>query len=667
LGALQQIYGSPSIGFDGKGNLYVARTQVYVEYIAHCCEVPHFTAYLDKLAADDHHLLWTRVLTEVISPALAVDAQGNAYVGAGGSVTKFDPNGVILWNIPISASPSALAVDDHGFVYATGTAGASFQTTPGSYKPTIGEAKCADYQGKSIPCTDAFVTKVRPDGSGLVYATLLGGTGNDAGTSIKADSSGNAYVVGGTASADFPVTPDAFESAYQGGGDAFFVKLDPLGKNLVYATILGGSGQDTAADITFDQLGGVVIVGSTASTDFPTTPGAYQSTFTTGGGFADISFVARFNSENAATLSSYLVAPGAGHVAASLDGRLFVSLSRFHVSAAMEGWRVTTCAANGLVVQVDEATGSPLAYQPVNGVDFALALAIDPQGMVAVAAGAILAYPFAGAPPSSNAVYISIYDFTQPDKPAVACIANAAYYRYDSDHIVSPGEIVTIRGTRLGPTETVFGEPDQAGDLPRELAGTRVSVGNLQLILLSVQERQITAMVPYDTPLGATAIQIERPDGVIGPVPWWVASATPALFTDSGSGTGPVAAINEDGTLNSGSNPARRGSVVTLFATGFGTLTSTTPDITPLAGPWPPLAETHTLYIAGDAPNNAAGMEIVYAGPAPGQPSGLIQINARVPPNAHAGTPGIRFVFSPSGSSDILTWYSPDGVTIAVQ
>ena len=91
---------------------------------------------------------------------------------------------------------------------------------------------------------DAFVVKLNTAGSGLVYATFLGGSSGDVGNGIAVDWAGNVYVSGYTYSNDFPTTPDAFDTSFNGGPDAFVVKLNPAGSGLVYATFLGGSDAD---------------------------------------------------------------------------------------------------------------------------------------------------------------------------------------------------------------------------------------------------------------------------------------------------------------------------------------------------------------------------------------------------------------------------------------
>ena len=131
---------------------------------------------------------------------------------------------------------------------------------------------------------DAFVTKLNPAGSALVYSTYLGGLGLDTGTAIAVDSAGNAFVTGNTASSTFPLI-NALQSTKSGPYDAFAAEINPGGSALTLSTYLGGSGSDGGTGIKVDSAGGVLIVGQTTSTDFPLI-NAYQSFgLTEGNGF----------------------------------------------------------------------------------------------------------------------------------------------------------------------------------------------------------------------------------------------------------------------------------------------------------------------------------------------------------------------------------------------
>ena len=111
---------------------------------------------------------------------------------------------------------------------------------------------------------DVFVAKFNPTGTALVYATYIGGSGDDRGQSIAVDSSGNAVVVGFTTSADFPVT-NALQTNLAGGYDIFVTKLSPDGATRLFSSYLGGVGNDQAFRVTLDSAANAYLTGSTTS------------------------------------------------------------------------------------------------------------------------------------------------------------------------------------------------------------------------------------------------------------------------------------------------------------------------------------------------------------------------------------------------------------------
>ena len=137
--------------------------------------------------------------------------------------------------------------------------------------------------GSPLGGQDGFVAKVAPDGRSLDFSTYLGGSGDDWAWSLQAGSDSTVFVAGATASTDFPVTAGAVSAALHGERDATLARLSPDGSSLFYGTYLGGSTVDQARGVAVEPLGDVVITGSTSSEDFPTTPGAYDTTYNGGG------------------------------------------------------------------------------------------------------------------------------------------------------------------------------------------------------------------------------------------------------------------------------------------------------------------------------------------------------------------------------------------------
>jgi hypothetical protein len=177
-------------------------------------------------------------------------------------------------------SGSGIAVDLTGQVYVTGeTNSRDFPTTAGAFDRSInGGADTAD----------AFVMKLDAAGAALTFSTFLGGSLDDIAGGIAVDNAGQVYVVGGTNSTDFPTTLGAHDTNLNGGGtdplafDAFVTKLDASGTSLSYSTFLGGGEADSGSDIAVDAGGHAHVTGNTRSSDFPTTAGAYDSSFNLG-------------------------------------------------------------------------------------------------------------------------------------------------------------------------------------------------------------------------------------------------------------------------------------------------------------------------------------------------------------------------------------------------
>jgi Beta-propeller repeat/Abnormal spindle-like microcephaly-assoc'd, ASPM-SPD-2-Hydin len=170
----------------------------------------------------------------------------------------------------------ALAVDTLGYVYVTGsTMSTNFPVTPSAFQSALGGVG-------NITIGDGFLAKINPAGLGssdLMYSTYFGGITDDRGESVAVDPLGFAYVVGWTTSANFPVTPTAYQPTYSGGtcnanqcADAILMKWDLRASgasSLLYSTFLGGTGFDLGHGIALDSNGIVYVAGETDSNDFP--------------------------------------------------------------------------------------------------------------------------------------------------------------------------------------------------------------------------------------------------------------------------------------------------------------------------------------------------------------------------------------------------------------
>lgn len=253
--------------------------------------------FVSKLDAAGANLLYSTYLGgsgNDIGTGIAVDATGSAFVtgstpssdfpttpGAydtswNGSndafVTKLDASGANL------AYSTYLGGSDYDYslavaVDAAGNAFVSGYTDSGNFPTTVGAFDT------SWNARDVFVTKLNTAGANLAYSTYLGGTNEDMGTGIAIDGAGSAYVTGFTFSDDFPTTPGAYDTSREAFHDSFVTKLDAAGASLVYSTYLGGNNSDNAQDIAVDTSGSAYVTGYTDSTNFPTTPGAFDTSW----------------------------------------------------------------------------------------------------------------------------------------------------------------------------------------------------------------------------------------------------------------------------------------------------------------------------------------------------------------------------------------------------
>lgn len=198
-------------------------------------------------------------------------------------VTKLGPNGAALEYSTYLGGRGQdvgqrLVIDTSGNAYVTGMTQSPDFPTLNAFQSVFGGGTCG-VDPNTNPCPDLFITKISSDGSGL-YSTYLGGSNDEGGfrTGIAVDADGNAYVTSNTSSADFPVTEGTFQTNLKGQSNAFVTKVAPSGNSLVYSTFLGGSGADWGTAIAVDGDGNTYVTGVTISTDYPTTPGALDST-----------------------------------------------------------------------------------------------------------------------------------------------------------------------------------------------------------------------------------------------------------------------------------------------------------------------------------------------------------------------------------------------------
>jgi uncharacterized protein (TIGR03437 family) len=186
---------------------------------------------------------------------------------------------------------------------------------------------------------------------------------------------------------------------------------------------------------------------------------------------------------------------------------------------------------------------------------------------------------------------------------------------------VAPGEVVSLYGTGLGPASGVSGPTGSNGKLPVTLAGTQVLFDGVAVPLLYVSQSQVNAVTPFALAPGkSTQVQVVAGTAASPVLQNIVVSSQPAIFTNGVS----AAALNQDGTINSVSNPAKLGSIVTVWATGAGLVYPTPAD-----GDVATAAQHYGCCFV--VVNNDEYADVLYAGAAPGMVAGVVQINFRLP------------------------------------
>ncbi len=583
--------------------------------------------------------------------AIAIDREGSAYVTGGTQsndfpvtenayqgrfrlpqgtpgfdvfVTKLNPAGSALMFSTYVGGTGAdvglgIAVDTSG-VYVSGVTNSS-----SNWPVTQGAARTA-YGGQSTNANaqfyaygDGFVFKLRPDGSGMVYNSLLGGNRDDAAFGVTVDAQGNAYVVGNTQSADFPVTANAAQRTWRGSGgepvigagDAFVTKINPAGTQFVYSTLLGGSLDDRAASVALGADGSAWVVGNTLSTDFPVTPDATQLANRSVGEKSDLmtgdGFVAQVSADGSRILFGTYMGGKAGDL---LTG----------VSVLAGGSVVVSGTTGSSDLNV---TGSPVQAQ------------------------------FFDSPETSTPLGDLFYARLNEGGAQVVTVAglvNAASYAGGG---VSPGMIVTLAGTGMGP-DALAGAALVNGALATTVAETRVTFDGVPAPIIYVSARQSSVVVPYSVAGKASvAMVVEYKGGRSAPLTVPVVATGPGLFSANASGAGPGAFLNQDGSLNTAANAAAKGSVVILYGTGEGQTNPPGQDGRLVGVPLPSPVAGVQVTIGG------ARAEILYAGGAPGLTPGLFQINARVPAETQTGS---QLVVVRVGNNE-----SQRGMTIAIR
>jgi uncharacterized protein (TIGR03437 family) len=567
--------------------------------------------FVSKLNASGSALVYSTFLggnqnenAQIGFPGIAVDSAGNAYIAGGTAsrnfpvtngalqsaygggaadafLTKIDPLGsTLVYSTFLGAAAteaaSAIAIDGTGNAYIAGTTdAATFPQTPGALQPAFGGGE-----------NDVLLSKINATGTALVYSTYLGGSGGDAAFGLAVDAGGNAYVAGVTVSPNFPTSAQAFRKT-AAGGDAFVTKLNPAGTALVYSTYIGGAKDDIAYSVAVDAQGNAHVVGGTESPDFPVSADAFQSGLGLlrrgAGRTASAAFLTKLNATGSALIYSTYFGGSSNEAATG-------------VALDPSGGAYLTGVATSINFPRTQA-----AYEPLDRTSFGTA-------------------------------FLAKFDLSPGNSMALGSVVSAASYQTGINGVVAPGQIVVLFGNEIGPAQLATLRLTADGRVDNSLAGVRVLFDGVPAPLLYVSAKQISAVVPYGVPPnGRTVVQVDYRGLRSNPLILWVAPALVGIFSQDSSGRGQGAILNQDGTANSPSNPAEKGSIVVLYGTGEGRTLPEGVDGKVTAEPLP----RPQLRIFAQIADRAT--EVLYTGGAPGLVAGVLQMNIRVPETAPSG------------------------------
>ena len=476
------------------------------------------------------------------------------------------------------------------------------------------------------PGIDAYVMKIAPDNH-VSYFTYLGGYSEDYPTVIRLDADGNAYVAGFTMSQDFPVTPGSYQGFFNGGDwlrdlrpgpaggvvdyergtDGFIAELSSDGLQLKFGTYLGGSGSEIVTGLAFHPDGSLLVCGLTDGGNFPRTLGSLPVA-----PFSSLTspFLVRFTKDGSAIqYATPLSGNDYGHdswansIAASPDGQVYVT-----------------------------GFDSGYWYRTPNGKQW---------GVAFVSAN----FPaLADSPGGPGGI---------PQVDVAAVVNNATGVQGS----ISPGEIVSIYGSGLGPAKGVaFTDVQFFNVVSTILAGTQAFFDGKPAPVLYASATQVNAIVPYDAPIGGRVqVRVGYQGALSAGATLTAASSAPGIFTIDGSGSGQAVAVNQNGTLCDSAHPAAPGSYVTVYFTGGGFTSPPGADGSVNSRTFlNRLTETASATVGGRPTT------VTFAGGAPNFVAGVGQLNLRLADDTPSG-PAQPLILTVGSNS------SPGSATIAVR
>jgi len=572
--------------------------------------------YVEKLTPQGDQVYLT--VLGFAASALAVDASGNAYVTGPTyfgqpptPVAKLNAAGTaFLYNVNLGqgVNPTAIAVDPSGKAYVTGFADSSLKTTPNAFRP-------------ASPGGGPFVVQLNGDGS-VGYATFVGDNLVTV-TAIAVDATGAAGLVGTTDGSGFSATPGAYLSK---GGRGFLMKLKPDGSGPAYATFTGDNGGPTglALDADGNAVVSVLSSGQAAIKAFNSDGTAlrWMSSLPAGFSFPTSAFNA-LTDHQASNNSMAMDEAGNTYVVGG------ASVANIPVTNTL-----ASCGSGFLAAYGPSGGLLQSTFLPTEGSSSGLAVA--PNGAVYVVGS-----PFEPQAPNGGPLLVRMSQQVSATPVQLACVGNAGSYNLGP---VAPGELVSLFGHGLGPAQGVQPQVNRKTSFPEQLANVQVTFDGKPAPLIYVQDHQINAIAPWSLTVGATTeICVVNNSAKTNCIERYVVSAAPGVFTTDGVR---AAAVNQDGSINSSSNPAAPGSIVSVFATGLGPISPPQGDGSIVGVPLP--VNTFQWSLVIQTLETLQGpilflQDPQYQGPAPFEVAGVSQINFTVGTGA---SPGLYLMLS---------------------
>ncbi|HTS31713.1 MAG TPA: SBBP repeat-containing protein [Bryobacteraceae bacterium] len=590
-------------------------------------------AFLAKFLPDGKTLLFATYLGGVADDtgnALALDPSGNIWI-AGTTYSADFPATSGAFQPTLKGQVNgflAKFTGDGNLIAATYLGGSSQDAILGlAVGPQGNPWVVGNWSSRDFPFTTAappvvspptsYLAELDPAGAQVLVAMTLGGQVDNNGNGIAVDGSGNAIITGTTTDVNFPATVQPLTVDVSPRAKAFVQKFDPSGKT-IYATSfggfhgppivgksigLGGFGSEQEEDhgvaVALDSAGNAYIAGYTSATDFPVTPGAYQTKLADACPYAafeidtgligvisefymDDSFVVKLSPDGTTALYSTLVGgqcfdhPTA--IAVDASGRAVITgeTDSFDYPLVAPVEAAPSYSDFASFLSVLDPTGSTLDFSTYLYAGASPFVAVQNTGAIDVGGstgGGAQTSPISGAyftPDPTMHGYLAVVTPPATVPPVnLARVLNAFSLLPGP---VSPGEILSVSVPGFAPNPPVdIGLNLQGGPLAASLAGVQVSFDGIAAYIVSALPGKIVCIAPVEIAgQSTTATQVTINGLSSNVLDVNVAPTDLGLLSADGSGAGQAYALNADGSMNSPSNPAAIGSQVTVFFTGGG-------------------------------------------------------------------------------------------------